>query len=153
MIVVSDTSIITSLIQIGQADLLQKLHGRVLIPPAVRDELAITHPTIPAFLEVCPVQDRQRVTHLEVELDRGEAEAIVLAKEVKADLLLIDEKLGREVAVREGLRIAGLIGLIVEAKQQGHLASVRDTLRRLESDAGFRVSIPVRSEALRRAGE
>ena len=153
MIVVSDTSVITSLIQIGHINLLQKLHDRILIPRAVRDELMVTHSETPGFLEVADAQDRQWVARLEAELDLGEAEAIVLACEVHADLLLIDEKLGRRVAVREGLRIAGLLGLVIEAKQQGHIDSVRDMLRRLESEAGFRISSPVRAEALRRAGE
>jgi uncharacterized protein len=153
MIVVSDTSVITSLIQIGQLEVLQKLHGQVLIPVAVRDELAVTHQSIPSFLEVRLAQDRKRVSQLEIELDPGEAEAIVLAKEVSADLLLIDEKLGRQIAAREGIPIAGLVGLVIEAKQQGHVASVREFLLRLETGTGFRISNPVRTEALRRAGE
>ena len=76
MIVVSDSSVITSLIQVGHYELLRQLNGAVLIPRAVQ------------------------VADLEVELDLGEAEAIVLAKETNADLLLIDEKLGRQVALR-----------------------------------------------------
>src|SRR5690349_4388256 len=119
MIVVSDTSVITSLIQIGQASLLRNLQGTVLIPQAVHEELQRTHATIPSFLEVRRVENRKMVDRLEAELDLGEAEAITLAKETNADLLLIDEKLGRQIAVREGLRIAGLIALVVEGKQRG----------------------------------
>lgn len=153
MIVVSDTSVITSLIQIGHAKLLQELHGAVLIPQAVHRELLRTHAIIPTFLDVRTVLDRARVADLEAELDLGEAEAIVLAKEVHADLLLIDEKLGRQVALREGLRIAGLMGLVVEAKQRGLIGSVRELVRRLETEAGFRVSNAVKVEAFRLAGE
>lgn len=104
-------------------------------------------------MEVRLAQDRARIAQLEAELDPGEAEAIVLAKEVNADLLLIDEKLGRQIALREGIPIAGLVGLVVEAKLLGHVASVREFLLRLEAEAGFRISSPVRAEALRRAGE
>jgi len=153
MIVVSDTSVITSLIQVGHAELLQELHGRVLIPRAVHLELLRTHAIFPAFIEVRVVVDRTRVADLEAELDLGEAEAIVLAKEVNADLLLIDEKLGRQVALREGLRIAGLMGLTVEAKQRGLIGSVRELVRQLETEAGFRVSNAVKAEAFRLAGE
>lgn len=153
MIVVSDTSAITSLIHIGRERLLQQLHGDVLIPEAVHRELLRTHSRIPEFLKVRQVGDRRFVARLEVELDSGEAEAIVLAKETKSDLLLIDEKLGRQISLREGVPIAGLVGLIVEAKQRGLMDSVRELVDRLESEAGFRVSDAVRKEAFRLAGE
>jgi uncharacterized protein len=153
MIVVSDTSIITSLIQIGRVFLLKELHGVVLIPQVVHRELLRTHHDIPSFIEVRAVVDKQLVSRLQAELDLGEAEAIALAKETNADLLLIDEKLGRQVALREGIRIAGLMALAVEAKQRGLLDSVRELVRRLETEAGFRVSAAVKEEAFRHAGE
>jgi uncharacterized protein len=153
MIVVSDTSVITSLIQIGQVSLLSDLHGTVLIPEAVHEELQRTHPAIPSFLKAKRAEDRVMVARLEAELDLGEAEAITLAKETNADLLLIDEKLGRQIAVREGLRIAGLIALVVEGKQRGIVESVRDFVTELEERAGFRVSGAVKEEAFRQAGE
>lgn len=153
MIVVSDTSIITSLIHIGWAGLLKELYHTVLIPSAVHVELLRTHPELPAFLEARPAANRIMVARLEAELDLGEAEAIVLAKETNADLLLIDEKLGRQVALREGLRITGLIGLVLEAKQQRMITSVREMVAQLEIKAGFRLSDAVKSEAFRLAGE
>ena len=153
MIVVSDTSVITLLIHVGQERLLQRLHGAVLIPDAVHRELLQTHSRLPDFLEVRQAGNRHFVARLEMELDLGEAEAIVLAKETDADLLLIDEKLGRQVALREGIRIAGVVGLVVEAKHRRLIDSVRNLLARLESEAGFRVSDSVREEACHLAGE
>src|SRR3989442_663968 len=98
MIVVSDTTAITSLLQIGRCDLLRQLYHEVLIPEAVRDELIAAHPALPVFLRVERAEDRVRVSRLQIELDLGEAEAISLAKERGADLLLIDENEGRRVA-------------------------------------------------------
>ena len=153
MIVVSDTSAITSLIHIRREQLLAELYGPVLIPPAVQLELLRTHAEIPRFLEVRPVRDLVAVARLKAELDLGEAEAIVLAKESHADLLLIDEKLGRHVARREGLHISGLLGLCVDAKRTGKIASLRELVQKLQSEAGFRVSRAVQEQAFALAGE
>ena len=153
MIVVSDTSVVTSLIQIGQLALLQKLHGKVLIPRAVHQELLHSHQVLPEFLEVREILNHKMAARLEAELDLGEAEAIVLAKEARADLLLIDEKLGRRIAVREGIRISGLLALLVDAKRRGLIGSVREIVGQLERKAGFRVSDPVKLESFREANE
>lgn len=153
MIVVSDTSVITSLIHIGCEHLLQEIHGKVLIPPAVQRELLRTHFSLPDFLEVRPARNLDMVARLEIELDLGEAEAIVLAKESQADLLLIDEKLGRQIAVREGLRISGLLGLCVDAKRTGKISSLRELVQKLEIEAGFHVSRSVKEQAFLLANE
>ncbi|HWF20211.1 MAG TPA: DUF3368 domain-containing protein [Verrucomicrobiae bacterium] len=133
--------------------MLRELHKRILIPPAVGRELASSHQLIPAFVETCEVSNRQMVAQLEAELDLGEAEAIVLAKEKHADLLLIDEKRGRQIAVREGIRISELMALLVEAKHQKFLVSVRDTVVQLETKAGFRVSEAVKLAVFHAANE
>ena len=153
MIVVSDTSVITSLIHIEQLVLLRELYGQVLIPAAVQAELARTHQSLPSFLETRAATDRHAIQQLTSELDLGEAEAIVLARELHADLLLIDEKLGRLVAVREGLAITGLMGILLEGKNRGLISSVRDVVSQLESRAGFYVSKSVKAEAFQLAGE
>ena len=153
MIVVSDTSVITSLMQIGRLALLRELHEKVLIPRAVSQELLRSHQDLPGFIEVGEVVDRKMVERLETELDLGEAEAIVLAKEKHADLLLIDEKLGRRIALREGIRISGLLALVVDAKRRGLVASVREIVQQLETKAGFRVSEVVKAQLFYEANE
>jgi uncharacterized protein len=153
MIVVSDTTAITSLLQISQCDLLAKLYGEVVIPAAVRDELVVAHPSLPEFLRVRTVRQQTEVQRLHADIDLGEAEAIVLAKELAAELLLVDETEGRRVAVREGVNIIGLLGVLVQAKRKGLLASVRDTTAKLESVAEFRVADDVKEIILRAAGE
>jgi predicted nucleic acid-binding protein len=148
-----DTSPLTALIQVNRLGLLQELYGKVLIPEAVCRELIRSHPRLPAFLETRSVRDRAAVSHLGSELDLGEAEAIVLAKEVGASLLLMDEKLGRLAAAREGLAITGLMGVLIAAKRRGMVVSIRELVGEIEVEAGFRVSEAVKREVFRAAGE
>lgn len=153
MIVVSDTSAITALLRVNREKLLLQIYERVLIPAAVRDELRRSHPIVPDFLECRTVLDTLSVQRFCSELDLGEAEAIVLAKEVKADELLMDESAGRRVAVREGIRVIGLLGVLLEAKGRGFIASVREVTRELELRAAFYVSASVKEIIFRAAGE
>lgn len=153
MIVVSDTSALTSLLQIGQVELLASVYSEVFIPEAVRDELLKEHPAIPSLVHCRRVAHQDEVRRLLQELDAGEAEAIVLAKELKADDLLMDETLGRRIAMREGLHVIGLMGVLLEAKGQGLIASVSKLTEELELKARFRVSTPVKEIIFRAAGE
>jgi len=153
MLVVSDTSPVTALMQIGQSDLLGVLFQEVLIPPSVQAELLRFHPSIPHVLEVRPIQDQGMVDALSHRLDRGEAEAIVLAHESQADYLLIDEKRGRLVAQSQGLTVIGLLGVLLMAKRAGHVPSLGVLITELESRAGFFVSDAVKEIILRSAGE
>lgn len=153
MIVVSDTSPITALLTIGHVQLLHDLYQSVRIPTAVAHELARSHVELPDFVRVVEVSDTRKVDALSAELDRGEAEAIVLAKELAADLLLIDETLGRAVAQREGVKIIGLMGVLLVAKRKKLLPSVCAVLDQLENKAGFYLSEEVKQHVLSEAGE
>jgi predicted nucleic acid-binding protein len=153
MIVISDTSVITTLLQIGKADLLRVLYSRVLIPEAVRAELSQYHVSLPGFLECQPAADRKAVEHLLSEIHAGEAEAIVLAQETHADLLLMDEREGRKVAVREGLRVIGLVGILIASKRKMLIPSLRDVLRQIETDTTFFISQQTKNLALQQVQE
>jgi len=153
MIVVSDTSAITALLQVGRAALLKELYGEVLIPEAVHKELLRTHAALPPFLRSEQVVSGSEVQRLRAELDLGEAEAIALAKERHADLLLMDELEGRRVALREGVRFIGLLGVLVQAKQVGLILSVRQLIADLETIADFRLAAEIKAVALKKAGE
>jgi uncharacterized protein len=153
MLVVSDTSPVTALLQVGQAELLPALFDRVLIPPAVQNELLRFHPSLPDFLAVKAIQNAPVAESLSHELDRGEAEAIVLAEELHAEYLLIDEKHGRYLAESRGLKVVGLLGVLLMAKKAGHISSVGQFIGELESRAGFYVSDAVRQIVLSAAEE
>jgi hypothetical protein len=126
LIVVSDTSPILNLALIDRLELLVSLYGEALVPPAVYEELTRTYAAEPvintdlcSWLVVAAPKDQARAGELRGTLDPGEAEAIVLAFERRADLLLMDERRGRQMATGLGLRVTGLIGVLAEAKQAG----------------------------------
>lgn len=153
MIVVSDTSVITALLQIDRADLLHEIFGSVLIPQAVARELKVSHVTLPSWIQAARVRNRQAVEELCVELDAGESEAITLALERGADFLLMDEKLGRAAARRAGLTTIGLLGVAAVAKRRGLLDSVAPMILQLRETASFWISPELEARVLREAGE
>ena len=120
MIVVSNTGPIIALSQIGRLDLLPALFGRIFIPQAVRDELIQCRAQVDAadWIEVDSISDTSTVDVLRERLDAGESEAIALAIQLNADLVLIDEARGRRVADSRGLSYIGTLGLIVEANHE-----------------------------------
>jgi predicted nucleic acid-binding protein len=136
MIVVSDTSPLTALLSVGQAEILPKLFERVVIPTAVCEELKRGHTSLPVWLHVRPIQNSTQATLFARVVDLGEAEAIALAKEMRADYLVIDERKGRRLATQEGIPIIGLLGVILIAKKTGLVASARNLLARLHTEAG-----------------
>ncbi len=161
MTVVSNTSPITSLAAIGQLDLLRQLYSSIVIPQAVYDEMvglgytvpgAIAVQTLP-WIETRQVINRIFVGELQNELDAGESEAIALAIELTADLLLIDEYPGRIIASSLGLNLTGLLGILLVAKRRGIIPAVKPVMDDLISQAAFRVGDRLYADILQSAGE
>jgi predicted nucleic acid-binding protein len=157
LIVVSDTSPLSYLHLIGRLELLRLLYGKVVIPPAVDKEIRSAerlHEKLDrSFIEVVGPRDKEKVTELLSEIDRGESEAIVLALELGADLLLIDEATGRDVAARLGLRRIGLLGIFLEAKRRNIIQMVSSEVESLVKQTNFRIRSEVLAEVLRLSGE
>jgi uncharacterized protein len=161
MVVVSNTSPISNLVIIGEISLLQTIYPRVFIPPSVHKELMrlpVLQPTIASllstgWLEIQQPTDLQLLYTLSQSLDPGEAEAIALAIGIDASSLLIDERLGRTIAASYGLRLRGLLGILVTAKQQELISNLKPILDRLIAEAGFRVSPALYNRTLQEAGE
>lgn len=126
MIVISNTSPIINLASINRLELLSKIFKQIIIPQEVYQEIVIIGAGQPGsnevkkfdWIKVRQVKNRALVEALKIELDAGEAEAISLAIELKADFLLIDEKLGRTIASRFDIKYVGILGLIIEAKSK-----------------------------------
>jgi predicted nucleic acid-binding protein len=131
------------------------------VPRAVHEEAASVRPEAPgaaevrtaAWIQVRAVSDQLLVTALSLHLDVGEAEAIALAVESDADLLLMDERRGRVAALRLGRRVVGVLGALVEAKHRDLITEVRPLLDALASEAGFRISPELGARVLIAAGE
>ncbi|HHP7243880.1 MAG TPA: DUF3368 domain-containing protein [Elainellaceae cyanobacterium] len=161
MNVVSNTSPLSNLTLINQISLLQKIYPQILIPPTVYAELmnfseirpAIATLISESWLVVKTPKDIRLISALEQVLDPGEAAAIALAVELKADRLLIDERLGRSIATRHNLRLRGILGILVNAKNQGLILTTQPLLDRLISEAGFRVSQALYDFTLKESGE
>ena len=148
MIVVADTSAISNLLTIGHEGILRDLFGIVIVPPAVESELRAWHPLLPAFLSVKSPENPSVTPEFSQVLDLGEIEAISLALEIHANLLLIDERKGRAEAHRLGLKITGLLGVLLEAKKTGLIERLAPVLDELIDSADFRISAEVKSEFL-----
>lgn len=161
LIVVSNTSPLTNLAAIDQFELLRILFGRVYVPSAVVAELTFGgvawpgHAEVKAapWVQVHTISNRQLADALRLDLDRGEAETIVSALELGADLVLLDEIAGRHAAQHLGLRVMGVAGLLLRAKAIGSVRAIRPLLDRLREQAGFYLSEAVYEQVVRLAGE
>ena len=161
MKVVADSSVLISLSAINQLDLLRKRFSEVTIPQAVQEEVVIEGTGQPGsqevqssnWIRVQEVQDRFFVQLLEAELDQGESEAIALARELNADLVLLDEKDARSKARQIGLRILGTIAILVWANNAGHIASLQEQLNALRDKAKFRISNGLYKQVLKSVSE
>jgi uncharacterized protein len=148
VIVVSDTSALSNLALVEHLWLLEAIYQTVIIPDVVASELAAaSNPTISVILQMNwiqtqPLTNSELANQLQQErgLDAGEANAIALALELQADDLLIDERLGRQEAVRLGLSIIGILGVLLVAKQRSLIPQVQLVMDALIKQAGFRVS-------------
>ena len=74
------------------------------------------------------------------ELDAGESETLALAIEMQADWVLLDERNARNIAAMYKLKTTGVVGILLRAKREGHIVSVRECLDRLQHEAGFWLS-------------
>jgi predicted nucleic acid-binding protein len=161
MRVVSNTSPLSNLAIIGRLELLQRRYGLVHIPPAVGTELAVlTHAAgkqrIEAALAARWILVEELVGSppaLPFALDAGETAAIALAWQTRADLLLLDERRGREAARQLGLAVAGVLSELIHAKQAGWVPSLREEIARLRQEARFFVDAPIEQFILAQVGE
>lgn len=163
MLVASNTSPICNLAIIGRLSLLQAQFVEIQIPMAVKDELdRLSHADAlkdircawsDGWIKPQIVQDKAVVRLLETTIDRGEAEAIALSLEIAADLVLLDERVGRNAAERAGLRVTGVLGVLLRAKSLGQIRAVKPEIEALRARARFFVSHHIERTVLELARE
>jgi len=162
--VVSDASVLISLGAAGHFDLLKDFYQTVLVPNAVWQEITGSPLPLPGttearqarqdgWLRVEAAQNRALVSSLAASLDLGEAEAITLASELGAALLLVDETDGRAAARNLGLAVTGTLGIRLRARFCGRLSALKPVLDQLIRDQDFRLSWPLYEQVLQQAGE
>jgi len=160
MQVVSNTSPILNLAIVEQLQLIHQQFGQVQIPPAVLAELKVQDERpgskeIKAALKSGWIQVQEigsplYVRLLQQTLDKGEAEAIALAMALQADWTLLDERDGRKTAKSLGLKVTGVLGILLRAKQRGELSSLTEVIDALVAKAGFRIAPDLLAKVIER---
>jgi len=157
MIAVSNTTPLRYFVAIGQDDLLGRLFDRVYIPTGVHEEL--TDPktpevvrrqilSLPAWLEIRAVR-KAHAAEFPVTLHRGEREAILLAETLRADVLLIDEQIGRTIAMNRSIPHSGTLGVLERADLMSFLDDFPQVLKQLKA-SGFFIGDPLEHQLLQR---
>lgn len=157
MMVISDTSSISNLIQVGLVELLRDLYGEVVVTPAVQRELYRIDSQVAvieklSWIKIQGPKNQKMVLELLEKLDLGESESIVLAMEMNANYLLIDESSGRRIATELGIQVTGLLGVLIQAKKLEKISEVSGYIQDLRR-IGFRLNQKLVQDVLEKLGE
>jgi hypothetical protein len=159
MIVISDTSCISALARIGHLDLLHQIFDHIILPQKVYDELLLLEKWgvesslfDQPWIHVLQPQPTPLLTTLLSELDAGESYAIVLGIELKADIFLTDDMLARQYAEKH-FKVIGVGGILIRAKNEGFITSVKSLLDQILTQTSFRLSPKIYNLILKMANE
>lgn len=158
--VVSNSSILIHLAKIDRLYLLKKFYNKIIIPEAVykecfiegnnREDAVLIKKS--KWIEVNKIKDTRLARLLYTDLDKGEAEVIVLSIEISADFTLLDDYEARQKARLYGLKITGTLGVLLKAKYKREIKSLKDEIIKLKQ-TGFRISEQLEYKILKEAGE
>jgi len=135
-IIISDTSCLIALSNIGLLDILKDLYQEIIITKDVQNEFG---KNLPEWIIVSEVKNKETQAEIEKLLDKGEASSIALALEIKNSILIIDEVKGRNVAKSFNLDIIGTIGVLLLANKKGLIKDVISVILKMVN-RGFRLS-------------
>lgn len=146
-LIVADTGPLIALARLDRLELLTTLFSEVHLPQTVLSEATrkgeyadteLIHSFAMAHTQVEATIDNALSRHLLKILDEGEAQALVMAKELDCGVLM-DEKRGRQVARHQGIPVVGVLGVLLQAKREGHIGELKSMVLRLQ-DSGYRLS-------------
>jgi len=154
VVIVNSTPII-ALLEIGYIEILKDLYSEVIIPEAVRDEITIKDERVLdnyAWIKVNAIKNIAAKDTFISSLHDGEVEVMILAKELNSDLVIIDDSLARRHAKHQGITVTGTVGVLLRAKHNGVIDSVKPLLDSLVN-SDFYISENIINEVLKLAGE
>ena len=147
--IISDTSCFIILTNIGELELLQKVYGQIVTTPEIVAEFG---EPLPEWVEIAEVKDKYRQTILELQIDKGESSAIALALETPDSVVILDDYKARKIAERLGITFTGTIGVIIKAKLNGTIPSIKPIIEKIKQ-TDFRLSVEIETQALKEADE
>jgi predicted nucleic acid-binding protein len=148
-IVISDTSCLIILSNIQELDLLKAVYKNVITTPDIAREFGSP---LPEWILIKSPADSKRQQILELQIDKGEASAIALALELSESTLILDDLQARTLAEKLGIAITGTLGVIIKAKLNGIIPSVKPLLAKIKQ-TNFRVSSALEEIVLKEARE
>ena len=148
-IIISDTSCFIVLSKIGELDLLQKVYGQIITTPEIAKEFG---ESLPEWISIKNVSDNYSQKILELQIDKGESSAIALALEIPKSILILDDYKARKVAHQLGILYTGTIGVIIKAKLNGIIPSIKPYIEKIKQ-TNFRISDAIELQALKEAKE
>jgi|SRR5690606_6288377 len=137
--IISNTTPIISFLKINKLLILKELYQKIIIPKEVFNEIEAgkekeyyTDLSKIDWIQIEKIENKKSLSYF-LDLDKGEAEAIVLAVEQEADLIILDENLGRFYAKHAGLKVTGTIGILLKAKQMNLIPEIKPLLFELKA--------------------
>ncbi|MBG6111043.1 putative nucleic acid-binding protein [Flavobacterium sp. CG_9.10] len=148
-IIISDTSCFIILSKIGELDLLKKVYGQIITTSVIAEEFG---ELLPEWIVIKNVIDKYRQQILEMQTDKGESSAIALALEISNSVLILDDFKARKIASHLGLVFTGTIGVIIKAKLNGVIPSIKPYIEKIK-ETNFRITAEIELQALKEAKE
>ncbi|MBD5476146.1 MAG: DUF3368 domain-containing protein [Lachnospiraceae bacterium] len=158
--VVVNTTPLIALSHVGQLNILKKLYGEIIIPEAVYRELSVKEESVCKktvdssldWIRVDTIENQMAKTMYRTQLHDGEVEVMILAKEIAADVVIIDDANAKKHAKYLDLPVTGTLGVLIKAKQKGYIDELKPVLQRMVEN-GIYISQSLIELCLKQVGE